>query len=114
MHEYAIVKLVTQLVVQIQPIRFVGLNPANRGLEIPPSIALFASAMSLPASTPTAEHTSMELDMSAIDSAAVDPAAAAAAAAMTDLSAVGVPGAGQSNACAEVLLPLTTAVTDTL
>ena len=42
--------------------------------------------MSLAASTQPAEHSSMQLEESAIDSAAVDPAAVAAAAAMSDLS----------------------------
>ena len=45
-----------------------------------------SEAVTIPASTSTAEHTNMELEESAINSTAVDPAAAAAAAAMTDLS----------------------------
>lgn len=42
--------------------------------------------MSLAAPTQLAEHTSMQLDESALHSTAVDPAATAAAVAMSDLS----------------------------
>jgi hypothetical protein len=66
------------------------------------------SAMSLPA-----EHTSMQLDVSAIDTAAVDPAAATAAAALAGLSAEMMAAAadvGQSEAWMVACLPVPTAV----
>jgi hypothetical protein len=63
--------------------------------------------MSLPA-----EHTSMQLDVSAIDTAAVDPAAATAAAALANLvvaAAAAAAVAGQSEAWMRACTPLHTA-----
>ena len=58
-------------------------NPSS---EIHAAIAPFASTMSQHTPPQPTDHTSMELEESAINSAAVDSATVAAAAAMSDLS----------------------------
>ena len=85
------------MVEKIWNARFLGLTLVERGYKIHSSIALFSSAMSHTASPQPAEHTSMQLEISAIDTTAVDPVAAAAAAALLALpQAADAVAAGQS------------------
>jgi hypothetical protein len=70
------------------------------------------SAVSLPV-----EHTSMQIDDTAIDTAAVDPAAATAAAALAGLateSAAAVAAAGQLHAWMVTWIPLDTSTAYTI
>jgi hypothetical protein len=63
--------------------RFLGLTRWQSGSEIHAAVASTMAEHIPPQPT---EHTSMELEESAVDSTAVDSATAAAAAAMSDLS----------------------------
>ena len=101
------------MVVEVQSDRFSQVNPRLARLaNSSRHCTLHRHAMSHAAPLQPAEHTSMQLEGSAIDAAAVDPAAATAAAALAGLSAEMMAAAadvGQSEAWMVACLPVPTA-----